>query len=142
MTITMTKKYKVRATYSNGGEKVAVVSANSAFDAIERWRIANDVSGVDGVSAELVPIRKYIVREEREYVVDATSEEEARAVVDEMEPEGERLKLEAELVVSYTVKRQPNSSQWGVYRGMTLIEGGFFDRDAAVACAANWNTET
>jgi len=41
----------------------------------------------------------------------------------------------------YTVRRQPGSRQYGVYLGNELIEGGFFSRAAAEACAERYQQE-
>jgi hypothetical protein len=42
-----------------------------------------------------------------------------------------------------TVKQQTEvgSKNWGVYINGKLVEGGFFSKGAALACAQNWRVE-
>lgn len=39
------------------------------------------------------------------------------------------------------VKRDPGNGNWGIYAGKTLVEGGFFSRDAAEYSKENLERE-
>lgn len=48
-----------------------------------------------------------------------------------------RKRIQREAARRFVAKRQGN--QWGIFDGDKLVEGGFFDRDAAQDCADLWN---
>lgn len=39
----------------------------------------------------------------------------------------------------YKVRKQKDSSTWGVYKGTVLVEGGFFGRAYAEGACYEWN---